>query len=56
MPIRKLGSATGTVTGVDGAGMAREGAVAWGEGDDEGLAAENEAADQDGTAADQADA
>ena len=46
MPIRKLGSATGDVTGVEGEGMEREAAAAWGDGDDEGLAAENEAADQ----------
>lgn len=50
MAIRKLGAATGTVTGIDGPGLAPVTAAgdddaAWGEGEDAGLAAENDQAD-----------
>ena len=50
MAIRKLGAATGAVTGVEGTGLApvtaaREEGVTWDEGEDAGLAAENDQAD-----------
>lgn len=53
MTIRKTGSATGQVTGVDQSpeqGITSEAARSqpWSEADDQELTAENEAADQDG--------